>query len=884
MEPLGRERVNGETEKFRCGRADWISGTYYYWPLNELVDNDTKALGTIPGTVYGNVNKTYGFPLGRDTLHFSSSGAYLDVGPFPAECIIDPSKCIYGITVSFVVQFEDNAQNWTRDTLVVDTIGGKTMRKGNPGFAVYVANNRLYVTVVTRKNNWTVSESLITGDMVWQHVLFSWHMEKGLVLYLNGTQSSSECFLEKNPCAALGAWFLGPNGENADIFQDLLTKAVNSHISFRRSYFPGDPPYITSELRQSGSFKNALKNLKTELESLQNDLGNSVPFFSSRYKGHVNWDTNMPANLGYISAMLFNQNNCCAESSTVTTKFEVEVGNDLCVMMGYEKDRCMGHLTSGGTTANIEAIWAARNVKYFPLGLQEALLKEDRLSKARGYKVPIPQRGSKKEVVSASQWELLNLDVESILKMPLEVEVMAKLQHQEFMEIMENYLYESIGALEFTRRHKLTKTPCVMVPRTSHVSFSKAVTMLGLGRDSLVTVKMDEDARMDTNDLKTILTEKMQQEIPVITVVPVMGTTEEGAVDPLTEILALKDEFKNMMRDPPHSSDSPDTEQEGFVPEMYLSTYVQKQLSALQYCDTVTTDPHKSGFCPYPAGAICYRDKVMNSFLQAGAGVAYYHGKRTLGDVGIEGSKPGAAAAGVMLANRVIGLHKNGYGRILAECMFTSKIVYCLWVTLAKEDDNFVIQTTKPLPKFKNWSEPEQLRFIRERILGKSNERLVQVSDLILLNFSIYNEDNEDNNFGVGGERDDEMETAESGLQEAALRSASLTPSIYGLTHPDEEVMEYLKEVGPDTLMPCFSVNIKGNKSVELCNAVNTALFQSLRHTSDEHTAQLIVTASCKIPYKQSVAVSDFMKRLGWKLDPYQLVQYPKFRVSNHPH
>ena len=48
-------------------------------------------------------------------------------------------------------------------------------------------------------------------------------------------------------------------------------------------------------------------------------------------------------------------------------------------------------------------------------------------------------------------------------------------------------------------------------------------------------------------DLKTILTEKMQQEIPVITVVPVMGTTEEGAVDPLTEILALKDEFKKQV-------------------------------------------------------------------------------------------------------------------------------------------------------------------------------------------------------------------------------------------------------------------------------------------------------------------------------------------------
>ena len=95
----------------------------------------------------------------------------------------------------------------------------------------------------------------------------------------------------------------------------------------------------------------------------------------------------MPAYLGYISAMLFNQNNCCPEASTVTTTLEVEVGNDLCVMMGYEKDKCTGHLTSGGTIGNIEAIWAARNVKYFPLGLQEAFLHEEKLADARGYKV-----------------------------------------------------------------------------------------------------------------------------------------------------------------------------------------------------------------------------------------------------------------------------------------------------------------------------------------------------------------------------------------------------------------------------------------------------------------------------------------------------------------
>ena len=33
--------------------------------------------------------------------------------------------------------------------------------------------------------------------------------------------------------AALGAWFLGPKAENGDVFRDLLTRAVDSHIGFR---------------------------------------------------------------------------------------------------------------------------------------------------------------------------------------------------------------------------------------------------------------------------------------------------------------------------------------------------------------------------------------------------------------------------------------------------------------------------------------------------------------------------------------------------------------------------------------------------------------------------------------------------------------------------
>ena len=87
--------------------------------------------------------------------------------------------------------------------------------------------------------------------------------------------------------------------------------------------------------------------------------------------------------------------------------------------------------------------------------------------------------------------------MDTILKMPEEVQTLTGLEHQEFMGIMGSYLYESVGVQEFARRHMLTQSPCVIAPSTAHISFTKAVTVLGLGRESLVTVPVDEDARME---------------------------------------------------------------------------------------------------------------------------------------------------------------------------------------------------------------------------------------------------------------------------------------------------------------------------------------------------------------------------------------------------
>jgi len=101
--------------------------------------------------------------------------------------------------------------------------------------------------------------------------------------------------------------------------------------------------------------------------------------------------------------------------------------------------------------------------------------------------------------VDATQWELLNLDTDSIIKMPVDVADLAGLSPGQLRNIMDNYIYESIGAQEFCRRHDLTKSPpCVLAPSTYHVSFVKAVNIVGLGKGSLVTVPVDVNARMDS--------------------------------------------------------------------------------------------------------------------------------------------------------------------------------------------------------------------------------------------------------------------------------------------------------------------------------------------------------------------------------------------------
>ena len=52
--------------------------------------------------------------------------------------------------------------------------------------------------------------------------------------------------------------------------------------------------------------------------------------------------------------------------------------------------------------------------------------------------------------------------------------------------------------------------------------------------------------------------------------------------------------------------------------------------------------------------------------------------------------------------------------------------MYCLWTTIAQDGDPFIAVTTKPLEIRINLENPVQ--FIRDNIMGKSNEELEEVT------------------------------------------------------------------------------------------------------------------------------------------------------------
>jgi glutamate/tyrosine decarboxylase-like PLP-dependent enzyme len=526
------------------------------------------------------------------------------------------------------------------------------------------------------------------------------------------------------------AAFLGPYGENDELLEKLVVEFLRDHVFWRRNFHPEDPPAIPTRARFSAEHQAFEARMRRELHALSAALKRSVPFHSPRYIGHMASDTLLPGLIAQIVTLPYNPNNVVEDAAPVTVELELEAGLMLARMLGFPSDPtradcAFGHLTSGGSMANYEALAMLRAVRFWPLAVAAALRGRPVVGAAAAAMSRLPP------LLQLDDWALANLTVAECIALRIEVgRALAALpDRNEAAALAAAIEGERIGALgtaEFHRRHHGLAPPVVLAPATAHYSWEKAMRLLGLGTDRLWQVG-EKGMRMDADALEAALAQAHEQRVPVLAVVAVLGTTEFGTLDPLHRVVAARASWRkrglgfgvhvdgawggylaSMFRRPDG----------GLVPraevrarfQHFPSQEVYDSIAALAEADSVTIDPHKLGYLPFGTGAIVYRDQRVTEFVvqdaayvfdvspvgaaaaapspvgaaaaapsPVGAAAAATSGLppllqetpyrsrfRGLGRYILEGSKPGANAAAVYVAHKVMPLDAEHFGRIVA--------------------------------------------------------------------------------------------------------------------------------------------------------------------------------------------------------------------------
>ncbi|MBV9742704.1 MAG: aspartate aminotransferase family protein [Acidobacteriia bacterium] len=86
-------------------------------------------------------------------------------------------------------------------------------------------------------------------------------------------------------------------------------------------------------------------------------LGDNFPYFHPLYAGQMLKPPHPVARAAYALATWINPNNHALDGGRASTAMEREAVAQIAAMFGW--DRYLGHLTGGGTMANLEALWVA---------------------------------------------------------------------------------------------------------------------------------------------------------------------------------------------------------------------------------------------------------------------------------------------------------------------------------------------------------------------------------------------------------------------------------------------------------------------------------------------------------------------------------------------
>ncbi|MEU3244702.1 MULTISPECIES: lysine decarboxylase DesA [unclassified Streptomyces] len=137
----------------------------------------------------------------------------------------------------------------------------------------------------------------------------------------------------------------------------------------------------------------------------------------------------------------------------------------------------------------------------------------------------------------------------------------------------------------------------VFASEAGHFSVKKSAKLLGLGADSVVTIPVDHDKRLQTLALARELERCRAEGLVPMAVVATAGTTDFGSIDPLPGIAELCARYGTWMH-----------VDAAYGCGLLTSLKNRDRIDGIERADSVTVDYHKSFFQPVSSSAVLVRD------------------------------------------------------------------------------------------------------------------------------------------------------------------------------------------------------------------------------------------------------------------------------------
>jgi len=280
-------------------------------------------------------------------------------------------------------------------------------------------------------------------------------------------------------------------------------------------------------------------------------LQDNYPYFHPLYAGQMLKPPHPVARAAAALAAWVNPNNHALDGGRASSRMEKEAVAQIARMFGW--DSHLGHLSSGGTMANLEALWVAGKLNP---GLR---------------------------VAASSQ---------------------------------------------------------------AHYTHQRISAVLGL---DFVAIAVDSKGRMDMADLERKLAAGA-----IGTVVATMGTTATGSVDPLPQILALRERYGFRLH-----ADAAYGGYFGLADNLRPETAAA--FAQVGAADSIVIDPHKHGMQPYGCGCVLFRDPGVGRLYKHDSPYTYFSSSELhLGEISLECSRPGASAVALWATQRLLPLERGG--------------------------------------------------------------------------------------------------------------------------------------------------------------------------------------------------------------------------------